>query len=181
MEINLDEAKNDWLKTAGPFHIRKIAEHYGVFEHLFGKYAFFTPRVTMDIKVRSHRRIIWVDIQLKLAILVCSIGWHLLSSLPWKPYQTVRSREGTASHLRSQLLVFSRWQRNQGEFVVDAGSHKPWRSFVTGESGIRSLDDVSQLPVIKGAYLLIVFQRKYPQLGLVERRRHRSLHAADPT
>lgn len=51
VEINLDEVKEDWLRTAGPFHIRKIAEHYGVFEHLFGKHAFFTPRVCMEIRV----------------------------------------------------------------------------------------------------------------------------------
>lgn len=50
MEIDLDETKSEWLKTAGPFHIRRIAEHYGIYDDLFGKYAFFTPRVNLDIK-----------------------------------------------------------------------------------------------------------------------------------
>ncbi|XP_070491328.1 large ribosomal subunit protein mL38 [Chironomus tepperi] len=50
LEINLDEVKVDWFKTAGPFHIRKIAEHYGIYDDLFGKYAYFVPRVFLDIK-----------------------------------------------------------------------------------------------------------------------------------
>jgi large subunit ribosomal protein L38 len=50
VEISLDEVKQDWLKTAGPFHLRKIADHYGIFDHLFGKFAYFTPRVFLDIK-----------------------------------------------------------------------------------------------------------------------------------
>jgi len=55
LEINLEEVKNDWSKTSGPFHIRKIAEHYGVFEHLFGRYAQFTPRVRLDIKFQLSK------------------------------------------------------------------------------------------------------------------------------
>lgn len=51
VELNLDDVKEEWHKTAGPFHIKKIAQHYGVFEHLFGEYARFTPRVKLDIKV----------------------------------------------------------------------------------------------------------------------------------
>lgn len=54
MKIDLKEARQEWMKTGGPFHIRKVADHYGVFEHLFGKYAFFTPRIPMDIKVSSR-------------------------------------------------------------------------------------------------------------------------------
>jgi large subunit ribosomal protein L38 len=50
--IDLEQAKKDWHETAGPFQVRKIAEHYGIFEHLFGKYAFFTPRVPLDIKYK---------------------------------------------------------------------------------------------------------------------------------
>lgn len=41
------------MNTAGPFHIRTVADHYGVFEHLFGKYAFFTPRVGLDIAYKQ--------------------------------------------------------------------------------------------------------------------------------
>lgn len=51
VEVNIDEVKTDWFKTGGPFHIRKIADHYGIFDHLFGKYAYFVPRVFLDIKV----------------------------------------------------------------------------------------------------------------------------------
>jgi large subunit ribosomal protein L38 len=50
VEANLDEIKSDWLKTAGPFHIRKIADHYGIYNDLFGKFAYFVPRVHMNIK-----------------------------------------------------------------------------------------------------------------------------------
>lgn len=32
--------------------MRKVAYHYKIFEHLFGKHAFFTPRVSMDIKFK---------------------------------------------------------------------------------------------------------------------------------
>lgn len=51
VDIDLEKTKTEWLKTAGPFHIRKVADAYGVFEHLFGRYAYFTPRVHMEIKV----------------------------------------------------------------------------------------------------------------------------------
>jgi large subunit ribosomal protein L38 len=63
VDINLNEAKNEWLKTAGPFHIRRIAQHYGVFNDLFGKYAYFTPRVNLDIRVSFQ-------IQKKILILI---------------------------------------------------------------------------------------------------------------
>lgn len=40
--------KKDWLKTSGPFHVKRLAEHYGVFEHLFGS-AYFVPRINLQI------------------------------------------------------------------------------------------------------------------------------------
>lgn len=46
----MKETASIWLNTAGPFHIRRIAEHYGVFNDLFGKNAFFTPRVSLEVK-----------------------------------------------------------------------------------------------------------------------------------
>ena len=52
MHVDLNQVKQDWLNTNGPFRIRKLAEHFGVFEHLFGKYAYFTPRVFLDIKYK---------------------------------------------------------------------------------------------------------------------------------
>ncbi|KAJ9584581.1 hypothetical protein L9F63_021079 [Diploptera punctata] len=53
-EISDDDVREDWMKTAGPFHIRQIAEHYGVFEHLFGD-AYFVPRV--DLKIRYKQTV----------------------------------------------------------------------------------------------------------------------------
>ncbi|XP_058127243.1 large ribosomal subunit protein mL38 [Anopheles ziemanni] len=49
LNVNLDQVREDWLKTSGPFHIKRIAEHYGVFKHLFGS-AYFVPRVELKIE-----------------------------------------------------------------------------------------------------------------------------------
>lgn len=46
--VNLEEIHNDWLATAGPHQIKQIAEHYGIYEHLFGD-AYFVPRVPLQI------------------------------------------------------------------------------------------------------------------------------------
>lgn len=48
MVIDPELVKKDWLKTSGPFHVKRLAEHYGVFEHLFGA-AYFVPRVDLRI------------------------------------------------------------------------------------------------------------------------------------
>ncbi|XP_055538991.1 39S ribosomal protein L38, mitochondrial [Wyeomyia smithii] len=48
LTIDPNQVKSDWLKTSGPFHVRRVAEHYGIFEHLFGA-AYFVPRVNLDI------------------------------------------------------------------------------------------------------------------------------------
>lgn len=50
MEVKVDEVYADWLKAEGQGQIKTIATHYGIYEHLFG-YAFFLPRVQLDIKV----------------------------------------------------------------------------------------------------------------------------------
>jgi large subunit ribosomal protein L38 len=50
--LNLDVVKTDWLLSNGQQHIRDVAKHYGVYEHLFGKYAIFTPRVPMNIEYK---------------------------------------------------------------------------------------------------------------------------------
>jgi hypothetical protein len=39
------------MKTAGPFHIRRVAEHYGVYDDLFGD-AYFIPRVMLDVRYK---------------------------------------------------------------------------------------------------------------------------------
>lgn len=47
--------KEEWLKTNGQNHIKTIATHYGIYEHLFG-YAYFTPRVVLNIQVSEIKR-----------------------------------------------------------------------------------------------------------------------------
>lgn len=46
--IDLSKMRKDWLQTDGPFHIRRIAEHYGIYEHLY-RDAYFMPTVPLDI------------------------------------------------------------------------------------------------------------------------------------
>jgi large subunit ribosomal protein L38 len=47
-EISLKEIRKEWLKTAAPFQIKAIAEHYNIFKDLFGE-AFFVPRIPLSI------------------------------------------------------------------------------------------------------------------------------------
>ncbi|XP_071443795.1 large ribosomal subunit protein mL38 isoform X2 [Hetaerina americana] len=49
--VPLEEVKKVWNETVGPSHIRRVAEHYGIFEHLFGD-AYFIPVVPLDIKFK---------------------------------------------------------------------------------------------------------------------------------
>ncbi|KAG5685117.1 hypothetical protein PVAND_014314 [Polypedilum vanderplanki] len=45
LEIDLEDVKNEWLKSAGPLQLRKkIAEHNRIYYNLFGKFAYFVPR-----------------------------------------------------------------------------------------------------------------------------------------
>ncbi|XP_053970700.1 39S ribosomal protein L38, mitochondrial [Hylaeus volcanicus] len=46
--VDLNYVKESWLETNSPFHIRRIAEHYGIFQHLFGD-AYFAPIVPLQI------------------------------------------------------------------------------------------------------------------------------------
>jgi large subunit ribosomal protein L38 len=52
VSIDLSEVKKEWLKTSGPYHIRDVADHYGIFNDLFGKFAYFVPRVGLNIKYK---------------------------------------------------------------------------------------------------------------------------------
>lgn len=52
MSVDLSEVRNEWFKTSGPHHIRDVADHYGIFNDLFGKYAYFVPRVNLSIKYK---------------------------------------------------------------------------------------------------------------------------------
>ncbi|KAF7988562.1 hypothetical protein HCN44_001135 [Aphidius gifuensis] len=46
--IDSKELKKDWQQTSGPNHIKQIADHYGVYDDLFGD-AYFYPTVPLDI------------------------------------------------------------------------------------------------------------------------------------
>ncbi|KAH1003909.1 hypothetical protein HUJ04_003745 [Dendroctonus ponderosae] len=46
--VDLEKSNQEWLHTVGPQHIKQIAEHYGVFEHLFGD-AYFLPQVPLQV------------------------------------------------------------------------------------------------------------------------------------
>ncbi|XP_072755355.1 large ribosomal subunit protein mL38 [Anoplolepis gracilipes] len=47
--IDLQKVRQDWLQTDAPFHIHRIAEHYGIYKDLFGRDAYFMPTVPLDI------------------------------------------------------------------------------------------------------------------------------------
>lgn len=46
--IPLDRVQEVWEQTSGPFHIKRLADHYGVFTHLFPR-AYFLPQVSLRI------------------------------------------------------------------------------------------------------------------------------------
>ncbi|XP_033183527.1 mitochondrial ribosomal protein L38 [Bombus vancouverensis nearcticus] len=48
LPLNLEEARKTWLETTSPYDIQKIADHYNIFQDLFGN-AFFFPVVQLDI------------------------------------------------------------------------------------------------------------------------------------
>uniref|UniRef100_U5ERQ6 Large ribosomal subunit protein mL38 n=1 Tax=Corethrella appendiculata TaxID=1370023 RepID=U5ERQ6_9DIPT len=55
LNVDLQNVKSEWYKTGGPYQIKKIAEHYGVFEHLFGA-AYFIPQVKLDIHFKADSK-----------------------------------------------------------------------------------------------------------------------------
>lgn len=50
--IPLDEVKAEWERTSGPYHIQRIAEHYGLYHDLFDD-AMFVPRVFLRVEYDS--------------------------------------------------------------------------------------------------------------------------------
>lgn len=46
----MDLAQKEWIETNGQTQIKNIAQHYGIYEHLFGR-AHFLPRIPLNIKV----------------------------------------------------------------------------------------------------------------------------------
>lgn len=53
MLIDLNQVKTDWLSTCGPRHIKEIANHYGVYQHLFGD-AYFVPAIPLHVTFKSQ-------------------------------------------------------------------------------------------------------------------------------
>ncbi|XP_026171410.1 large ribosomal subunit protein mL38 [Mastacembelus armatus] len=47
-KISLDRVQETWEKTSGPFNIKRLADHYGVFRDLFPM-AYFLPQVSLRI------------------------------------------------------------------------------------------------------------------------------------
>ncbi|KAF3853159.1 hypothetical protein F7725_013847 [Dissostichus mawsoni] len=43
LKVSLDRVQDEWGKSSGPFHIQRLAEHYGVFRDLFPN-ALFLPQ-----------------------------------------------------------------------------------------------------------------------------------------
>ncbi|KAH8373177.1 hypothetical protein KR009_000106 [Drosophila setifemur] len=46
--IDLDKVQQAYVKTTGQHDLRLLADHYGIFEHLYGS-AYFVPRVPLNI------------------------------------------------------------------------------------------------------------------------------------
>ena len=51
--IPVDQIKQEWFKTSGPFHLKRVAEHFNVFDDLFGE-AYFVPRIPLQITYPQH-------------------------------------------------------------------------------------------------------------------------------
>ena len=49
----MNDVEQEWFKTGGPFQIKSICDHYGVFKDLFGEFAYFVPRVYLNIRYKS--------------------------------------------------------------------------------------------------------------------------------
>uniref|UniRef100_UPI001A98E5EA 39S ribosomal protein L38, mitochondrial n=1 Tax=Gasterosteus aculeatus aculeatus TaxID=481459 RepID=UPI001A98E5EA len=47
-KIPLDRVHETWEKSSGPFHVKRLADHYGVFRDLFPM-AYFLPQVPLRI------------------------------------------------------------------------------------------------------------------------------------
>lgn len=48
LKIDLDETKKDWLQTCGPNQKKQVADHYAIFEHLYGE-GYFIPYLNLEV------------------------------------------------------------------------------------------------------------------------------------
>lgn len=51
-KIPVDRVQETWEKTSAPFHVKRLADHYGVFRDLFPM-AYFVPQVSLRICYRQ--------------------------------------------------------------------------------------------------------------------------------
>lgn len=51
--VDMEKVNDDWLKHSGPKQIKKVAEHYGIFKHLY-KEGYFVPRLPMQILFNTN-------------------------------------------------------------------------------------------------------------------------------
>ncbi|KAG8233227.1 hypothetical protein J437_LFUL012432 [Ladona fulva] len=52
LKLSVEDVRKEWNQSVGPNQIRIIADHYGIYEHLFGD-AYFIPIVPLDVKFKS--------------------------------------------------------------------------------------------------------------------------------
>lgn len=64
VDVDADEVRKEWIEQEGQFQIKSIASHYGIYEHLFG-YAYFVPRVHLDIRVIQLKCDPWIAMFLR--------------------------------------------------------------------------------------------------------------------
>lgn len=57
MVIDLDKVQEAYVQTTGQHDLRLLADHYGIFEHLFGC-AYFVPRVPITIQYEQDANIL---------------------------------------------------------------------------------------------------------------------------
>ncbi|XP_063075615.1 39S ribosomal protein L38, mitochondrial [Engraulis encrasicolus] len=49
LKVPLDRVREEWERTSGPHHIRRLADHYAIYRDLFPT-AYFVPRVMMRVR-----------------------------------------------------------------------------------------------------------------------------------
>lgn len=48
LEVDLNEVRKEWLQNNGPLHKKQVADHYAIFDHLYGE-GYFIPYLDLDI------------------------------------------------------------------------------------------------------------------------------------
>lgn len=48
LEVDLNEVRKEWLQNNGPQQKKQVADHYAIFEHLYGE-GYFYPYLDLDI------------------------------------------------------------------------------------------------------------------------------------